>query len=141
MNLIRDVSMIEFWPARFASEKNQETLRKGKRVEKLLSLDEDEAYTLAKLNSKATLTHDELVLKQKLTIKYNVYACINGGKFLCEIDFVVPLEIEDVYPWLRNFGYALGPKLNTVWITRPDGWQYEDPNSPPPSKTVFNVLW
>ena len=140
MDLIREVNMVEFWPARFASEKNHETLEKGKKVKKPLTMEEHEVCILAELNGKAKLTHDELVLKQKLIIKEAIYKGVNSGVFLYEIDFVVPLE-EEAIKWTRSFGYAIGPKPNTVWITGRDGWQYADPNSPPPSKTVFTVLW
>ena len=140
MNLIRDVNMVEFWTARRTTERNHEALEKGKKVKNPLALESNEVSTLAELNKKMTLTTEELIIKQKLTIKEAIYNGVNCGVYLREIDFVVPLEGQ-VKTWTRSFGYALSPKPNTIWIDRRDGWQYEDPNSPPPSNTVFSVLW
>lgn len=133
------IELIHFRDARNLSEKNHRDLEKSRPIKKVLSLDEDELETLEALKGK-TLFSSVLVIYQKLLLKQALYEGINHGKYLAEIDFVVPLD-EEVMAWVRSYGYAISRKNNIVWQTGADGWQYESLNSPPPSNTEFTLLW
>lgn len=139
--MISTVSMVPFIKARNMAEANHHALSSGKVIHEKLTLSPIEEASLEELSHCCSFTASEKTLYQKLLIKKNIYTGINSGKFTSEeIDFIDPLE-EDVKNWAENFGYALSPKPNTIWITASNGWQYESNDSPPPSKTIFTILW
>ena len=135
------VEMIPFSEVRIITEMNHNALSSGKAIHKKLTLSPNEEAKLEELSHCCNITHAATVLYQKLLIKKSIYTNVTAGNFMSEeIDFVKPLE-EEVRSWVWEHGYALSPKSNTIWITQPNGWQYEATDSPPPSKTQFTILW